>query len=85
MQLYESRGLERSINMASSFDSEKQDRRPGVLGSTEAEADDPPGPGPGGDAWQYVLGLSTTAIFICYADRSNISIAILTMAQEARS
>lgn len=36
----------------------------------------------GPDSWQYVLGLSTLAIFICYADRSNISVAILTMAQQ---
>ena len=33
-------------------------------------------------SWQYVLALCTIAIFICYADRSNISVAILEMAKD---
>lgn len=32
--------------------------------------------------WQYVVALATVAIFICYADRSNISVAILEMARQ---
>jgi hypothetical protein len=32
-----------------------------------------------GGPWQYTLALATIAILICYADRSNISIAILDM------
>jgi hypothetical protein len=33
-------------------------------------------------SWVYILALCTLAIFICYADRSNISIAILEMAKQ---
>jgi ACS family sodium-dependent inorganic phosphate cotransporter len=35
-----------------------------------------------GGPWQYTLALATIAIFICYADRSNISVAILDMAKQ---
>lgn len=33
-------------------------------------------------SWQWILSLCTIAIFICYADRSNISVAILEMAKQ---
>lgn len=33
-------------------------------------------------SWRWVLALCTAAIFICYADRSNISVAIVEMSRE---
>jgi Major Facilitator Superfamily len=33
-------------------------------------------------SWQWILALCTAAIFICYADRSNISVAILEMSKD---
>lgn len=32
--------------------------------------------------WKWVLALCTVAILICYADRSNVSVAILEMAKQ---
>jgi hypothetical protein len=48
---------------------------------SEATLDEHGGRGTGGP-WQYTLALATVAIFICYADRSNISVAILEMQKQ---
>ncbi|KAG2491886.1 hypothetical protein HYH03_009838 [Edaphochlamys debaryana] len=40
------------------------------------------GPVPPGFKWEYLVALCTLSIVICYADRSNISTAILPMAQQ---
>jgi hypothetical protein len=41
-----------------------------------------PGHWPPSPSWQWVLGLCTVAILICYADRTNISVAIVAMARD---
>jgi hypothetical protein len=38
--------------------------------------------GPTSSDWRSILLLSTIAILICYADRTNISVAIVPMARE---
>jgi hypothetical protein len=39
-------------------------------------------PSPGQGTWRYLVGLCAVSVVICYADRSNISTAILPMAEQ---
>lgn len=49
-----------------------------IPGSSEQQPD----PSPGFSSWQVIVGLCAISVVICYADRSNISTAILPMATE---
>lgn len=49
--------------------------------SREAAAEDA-APKPPGFSWQHLVALCTLSIVICYADRSNISTAVLPMAEQ---
>ncbi|GIL86331.1 hypothetical protein Vretimale_13699 [Volvox reticuliferus] len=58
--------------------------RPATYTNREAlrtASDQDPGPPPG-FKWEYLVALCTLGVVICYADRSNISTAVLPMAQQ---
>lgn len=52
----------------------------GMVAPTERLHDGPTGPA--GTNWYWIIALSTIAILICYADRTNISVAIVPMSKE---
>ncbi|PNW72266.1 hypothetical protein CHLRE_16g675300v5 [Chlamydomonas reinhardtii] len=66
----------RSIDMDTVQSSRSYSARPG------AQQDGPDGPTPPGFSWPWLVALCTLGIVICYADRSNISTAVLPMAQQ---
>ncbi len=49
--------------------------------ATPAHAQDDKEPGGWRSSWQLLVGLCALSVVICYADRSNISTAILPMAE----
>ncbi|KAG2453915.1 hypothetical protein HYH02_002118 [Chlamydomonas schloesseri] len=51
-------------------------------GSGSQQEGGPDGPTPPGFSWPWLVALCTLGIVICYADRSNISTAVLPMAQQ---
>ena len=54
-----------------------EDARPRLARTSEAGGE-PPSP------WPLVVALCAAGIFVSYADRSNISVAVLSMAAEVR-
>ena len=62
----------------------QQDGAPAAAQQSEVLSGAPAVEAPAGPdySWRWILAMTTAAIFICYADRSNISVAILEMANE---
>ena len=70
----------RAVDRAMDGQVESSDADRGTVAPTERLHDGPAGPT--STNWKWILALSTIAILICYADRTNISVAIVPMSKE---
>lgn len=73
----------RCSNRTQAVDRTMDEQVPGDASSVSSDERRHDGPaGPPSSSWRWILALSTIAILICYADRTNISVAIVPMSQE---
>jgi hypothetical protein len=79
MNLHVMRCRMQEMSMHINFKQDSSPELPNSSPSNSSSDDSGLQPGPAQD-WRVMVGLATISVVICYADRSNISTAILPMA-----